>query len=1033
MAVYLWSSLTANQTVTFDPLVDQLVFDSGITSYKGLLTWDFFNSAVGTDTFFTDLSGKKVSFTGFFIDQITPSNLIFQGSTAGFLIGDLTTGAVDDPLANIITGTSSHDAIWGLGGNDILNGGDGDDLFFASGGGNDTIDGGNGFDWYQVSTTSLYGITANLKTGKVYYYDNGEVDTVASIEGVRGSMLDDTLIGNTFDNTFRGRAGEDFIYGGGGIDWVVYNEITTTQGTNIDLNTGFVSNDGYGTQDTLVDISNVRGSLFNDYIVGNYAANTLLGDAGDDILVGGYGDDILKGGQGNDTLYGYSDTLPLPSNYYGSPLYSSYIPNDVADYGDAAAGVAVNLSIVGSQNTIGAGNDTLVDINGIYGSGFNDTLSGNARDNRLFGGLGNDILNGGDGNDNLDGREGDDILNGGNGIDTAYYGKETAGVKVYLATVGAQNTVGSGMDTLVSIENVVGTAFNDTLYGNALANRITASAGNDNIHAGAGDDWIQGGAGNDYMIGFTGVDTADFTDATSALTVDLNIVVAQNTGGSGNDRLVGIENVTGSNFNDTLTGDANDNVLFGGSGDDFLIGGAGNDTLDGGYNTYSGILTLAPENDTVSYAAATSGITVNLNQYGVAQNIGGGQGMDILNNVENIIASAYDDTLWSGYNGGTLTAGAGNDMLIINSGNGNRVVDGGTGVDTLSLINYYNNNIGVTLDLNIAAAQTVATGYPLPSTQTFTITATNIENVAGSYGNDNLTGTAGNNIMSGGAGNDVLVGGAGIDTLNYGGTIINGVNNGIAFDNLTISLATTTAQVVSTGQGTDTVSGFENLIGGYGNDTLIGDAGSNVIEGGGGNDIINGGGSTDTASYASAGAGVTVDLANTGAQFTGGQTATDTLISIEYLVGSAYADNLTGNVLANALTGGAGNDTIAGAAGNDKIIGGVGADVLAGGAGADTFQFDAVTESVLGGTDTIVDFSSVDLDKINLYYIDANTAVAGNQAFTFIGSTDFSAAGQVRFDSATSTIYAEIDGNGVADFQLQLIGISTLGASDFLL
>lgn len=1038
MAVYLWSSLTNNQTVTFDPLVDQLVFDSGITSYKGLSTWDFFNSAVGTDTFFTDLSGKKVSFTGFFIDQITPTNLVFQGSTAGFLIGDLTTGTVDDPLANTITGSASHDAIWGLGGNDILNGGDGDDLFFASGGGNDAVNGGNGFDWYMAGNSSTtFGMTANLKTGKVYYYDNGEVDTLTSIEGVRGSMLDDTLIGNTSDNTFRGRAGQDFIYGGGGVDWITYNENTTTQGANINLETGVVSNDGYGTQDEVVGITNVRGSVFDDYIVGWGGANTLQGEAGNDVLVGGYGDDILRGGVGDDILYGYSDTLPLPAYYYSYNY--NYSPIDTADYGDATGGVTVNLALTTSQNTVSAGNDTLVDINAIYGSSHSDTLSGNVRDNRLFGGLGNDILSGGDGNDSLDGREGNDTLNGGNGIDTADYSNETAGVSVYLATVGAQNTVGSGMDTLVSVENLNGTAFNDIMYGNTVANRITGGTGNDTVWAGAGDDWMQGGAGNDLLNGSTGIDTADFADATSALTINLNIVVAQNTGGSGSDRLIDVENVTGSNFNDTLTGNANNNVLMGGSGDDLLIGGAGNDTLDGGYNIYTGGLTQTPENDTVSYAAATSGITVSL-QTSSAQNIGGGQGNDTLNGLENVIATAYNDTLTSSYTG-KLIAGAGDDMLTINGGSSGatHIADGGTGTDTLNLNYYYYNNSGgnvvggVTVNLNLTTAQTIELNSFNGMIYTSTLTATGIENVNGTNGHDNLTGTAGNNTMSGGAGNDVLVGGAGIDTLNYGGTMVNGFSTNATFDNLTVSLATTTAQVVSTSQGADTVSGFENLIGGWGSDTLTGDAGANVIEGGGGNDIINGGGNFDTASYVSAGAGVNVDLSITSAQFTGGYTATDTLVSIENLVGSAFADNLTGNTLGNILTGGLGNDNISAGAGNDKLIGGAGADVLTGGTGADTYQFFGVADAATGTGETIADFSSVDLDKINLYYIDANIAVAGDQAFNFIGSAAFSAAGQVRFDSTTSTVYAEVDGNGVADFQLQLTGISTLGATDFVL
>ena len=120
---------------------------------------------------------------------------------------------------------------------------------------------------------------------------------------------------------------------------------------------------------------------------------------------------------------------------------------------------------------------------------------------------------------------------------------------------------------------------------------LTAGSGNNELHGGAGEDLLFSGAGNDLLDGGTGIDTANYAHATAGVTVNLGLTGAQNTLGAGTDTLTGIEKLTGSNFNDTLTGDNNSNVidgglgndtLNGGGGDDFLIGGLGNNTLTGG-------------------------------------------------------------------------------------------------------------------------------------------------------------------------------------------------------------------------------------------------------------------------------------------------------------------------------------------------------------------------------------------------------------------------------------------------------------------
>lgn len=228
----------------------------------------------------------------------------------------------------------------------------------------------------------------------------------------------------------------------------------------------------------------------------------------------------------------------------------------------------------------------------IIGTNNNNTLNGTTSADTIIGRAGNDALNGSGGNDRLNGGIGNDILNGGTGIDTADYSNltisgttyigATAGVKVSLALTGAQNTGGAGIDTLTSIENLIGTNFNDTLTGNAANNVLSGLAGNDTLSGGGGNDQLIGGTGNDRLDGGTGVDTASYSTATDGVTVDLKLSGSQNTGGAGLDTLLSIENLIGSNFNDTLYGNDATNTLYGGAGKDLLAGGAGGDRLDGG-------------------------------------------------------------------------------------------------------------------------------------------------------------------------------------------------------------------------------------------------------------------------------------------------------------------------------------------------------------------------------------------------------------------------------------------------------------------
>jgi Ca2+-binding RTX toxin-like protein len=464
----------------------------------------------------------------------------------------------------------------------------------------------------------------------------------------------------------------------GGIDTLDYSGFADDQ--RIDLNAEAFSNIGGGVG----NVSIARGTVVENAIGGS-GNDVLIGNAVNNVLIGNGGNDRLSGGGGSDT----------------------------ASYANAAGAVTVSLAVTAAQATGAAGSDTLDSIENLIGSAYDDSLTGNASANLLEGGAGNDILA------------------GGGGIDTATYSGASDRIVISLAVTSAQNTRSQGYDTLSSIENIVGTAFNDSITGNSAANVLTGGdgndvfaggAGNDNIQGGNGVDRMEGGAGDDVLAGGAGIDTALYRSATSAVTVNLTVGTAQNTGGGGIDTLTGIERITGSNYNDTLTGNADANVIYGANGNDTINGGAGTDRLqgDGGADVLNGgdgndVLVGVAGNDTLSggdgfdrlyggagddfldggtgydilyYAGSTSGVTVNLGIAGAQNTVGGG--IDTITGFERLIGTVYDDTLTGSSAGDMLQGAAGNDVINGAAGNdrligdaGNDTIDGGTGIDRL--------------------------------------------------------------------------------------------------------------------------------------------------------------------------------------------------------------------------------------------------------------------------------------------------------------------------------------------------------------
>jgi microcystin-dependent protein len=264
---------------------------------------------------------------------------------------------------------------------------------------------------------------------------------------------------------------------------------------------------------------NLFGGDLNDIINGQGGNDTLTGNDGADTMNGGMGNDNIKGGAGADSLSGVAGNDFLTGGT-GSDNLNGGADFDYANYLDTstAAGITVSLAVATAQNTGGAGTDTLTAIEGLYGSNFGDTLTGDgAAVNTLYGWCGADLLTGaggydyiegGEGDYTLDGGAGDDYLLGGNGTDWVTYYGSTAAVYVDMSGASAfANGAAIGFDVLSGIERVYGSIYGDILYGSAGADTLAGDMGSDVIYGFGLGDSLDGGGDTDYIVGGAGADT----------------------------------------------------------------------------------------------------------------------------------------------------------------------------------------------------------------------------------------------------------------------------------------------------------------------------------------------------------------------------------------------------------------------------------------------------------------------------------------------------------------------------------------------
>ncbi|WP_192558960.1 M10 family metallopeptidase C-terminal domain-containing protein [Pseudomonas allokribbensis] len=931
------------------------------------------------------------------IVDMTISNL--QNVENVTVLGSGAFAVLGNSLDNVLIGNADNNVLNGGAGADTLNGGAGNDTYVVDNVGDVVIENGtSATEIDQVYSYINYTLGNNVENLSLVGTDN---------INATGNALNNVLNGNSGNNILDGGAGADFMAGGAGNDTYIVDNAgdvvseTSTVAGEIDTvrsSVNFILG---------ANLENLTLTGTGDiFALGNSQDNVLIGNDGNNQLSGAGGLDTMIGGKGNDT-YGLDQAGELALI---QELADEGTDTLLLTYAATAQTNVVDLNLSNLRNVenvtlLGSGNFTLT------GNSLNNTLIGNADSNIIDGGAGADFMAGGAGNDTYIVDNAGDVVS------------ETSTV------AGEIDTVRSSVNFILgaNLENLTLTGTGDIFaLGNSQDNVLIGNDGNNQLSGAGGLDTMIGGKGNDTYgldqagelaliqeLANEGTDTLLLTYAATSQIVDMTISNLQN-----------VENVTvlgsgafavlGNSLDNVLIGNADNNVLNGGAGADTLNGGAGNDTY-----VVDNVGDVVIEN-------GTSATEIDLVYSYINYTLG--------NNVENLSLVGTDNI---NATGNTLNN-------VLNGNSGNNILDGGAGADFMAggagNDTYIVDNAGDVVSETSTVAGEIDT---VRSSVNFILSA-NLENLTltgtgdvfalGNSQDNVLIGNDGNNQLSGAGGLDTMIGGKGNDTygLDQAGelALIQELANE-GNDTLLLTYAATSQIVdmtISNLQNVENVtvlgSGAFAVLGNSLDNVLIGNADNNVLNGGAGADTLNGGAGNDT--YVVDNVGDVVIENGTS------PTEIDLVYSyINYTLGNNVENlSLVGTDNINA-TGNALNNVLNGNSGNNLLNGGAGADTLTGGAGADTFVFGGVNEMGTGSNrDVITDFNSAQGDKIDLTKFDANLLTAGFNGFTFIGASDFTGAGQLRF--VDHVLSGNVSGNAGADFEIQLVGVNSFSATDLV-
>jgi len=639
------------------------------------------------DTFFS-AQDELLTIEDISLGNLTASDFVFNTNTtdltvtgSGFQSNVLFGGLGDDTLI----GGSSTDELNGGAGNDLLNGGRGTNL----------LRGNSGNDQFAL-------VSRGTQNSTVIDFVDG-TDRINVIDWLIGDL--DTLM------PYIRQDGSDVV-----IETFFSGQNEVFRIENISL-ANLTASDFFFNQDPL-DLTISGSSFQSNVLFGSLGDDTLIGGSSTDELNGGAGNDLLDGGRGTNLLRGNSgnDQFALVSRGTQNSTVVDYVDGtdriNVIDWlvGDLATlmpyirqdgnDVVIETFFSGGDEVFRIQNLSLADLtasdfffnqdpidrivsgssfqrNVLFSSGGDDTLNGGSSIDELNGGAGDDELNGNNGNDLLRGGTGTDVLDGGSGIDTAAY--DNAGGRVVVMLDADTGTIGDAAgDTLVNIENLLGSDFNDFLSGDANNNTLSGGGGNDRLLGRDGDDAVNGGDGDDDMFGGLGDDTLNGDAGDDFMN-----------GQGGDDTLNGgdgVDTIFGASGNDVVNGGAGNDSINGNGGDDTIDGGTGSDDLNGavGFDVINGgdgadIISGGNQNDTLSGDAGNDIVNGDAGNDVVNGGTGndtliGASGADILN------GDAGNDNLSGNSGGDDLFGGDGDDIL--NGGGGNDDLNGGAGADT---------------------------------------------------------------------------------------------------------------------------------------------------------------------------------------------------------------------------------------------------------------------------------------------------------------------------------------------------------------
>jgi Ca2+-binding RTX toxin-like protein len=836
----------------------------------------------------------------------------------------------------LIEGRSNSDYIEFRGGvlamGDVQ-GGDGDDTIIT-GEGNEYLNGGRGFDNLNGDDGKDYvsygdapkGVVVNLDTGRTTQDGYDAQDILRNIENIEGSRFNDRITGNDDDNVIDGGAGNDTMFGldgddvflsgagadimDGGNDTDTITFIGSRDHVYINLSSqrvavfsefdslpfSLAANAGYGAEadgDRFFNMENVQGSIFDDVLVASEFGGTIDGFQGNDFIIAGAGEDDLVASSGVDWLSYRISTAGVEFSLKDGDGAGGYAEDDDIILpkfkGKEIAERFENLEGSQFSDEELEGDDSNNTIRGLAG---NDNLSGLGGDDILEGGLGADSLTGGANSGSLRANS-DEIFDGG---DTATYQNATAGVAVNLQALGFAGTGTAGEaagDTLVGIENLIGSDYGDTLTGDFFENDINPLLSSGRLGEVAQTDTVNGGEGRDRLTLIDYIRNDEGIALTGGFTN-----VATGTGqilrGADGVNFTNIERlfVVATGYDDVLTGGTDRDILRMGAGNDTVDGGGGYDLLDGddGIDTLSGDFSFLTQNVTLIGDADQENQGTNLSgpnglsiqRFEIFQNITTGDGNDTLTQLGRV-----DNDFRTGIGRDTINVGLGIDQVSGGFGSLNRI----GAIDSL-IVDYSVGDTGSGIKmieddgLGLLYRDTSDTSGVVLDSITFSdierveiIGTSKADQLLGLSGSDVLSGNGGDDLIDGGYGNDLIDGGEGDDTINpglLGFDLVDGGANTAIGDLLVIDYSQDGLGLVGseinsfngssfgrfyrlTGGGefietedevlfssierfAITGGNYSDLIeGGDGNDILIGGGGSDELIGGGGDDILLGG------------------------------------------------------------------------------------------------------------------------------------------------------------------------------------------------